>query len=73
MKPPLKSRSAITGRYATAKAAKEKPKTHVVSDDYPARMLRKLVELLERELLIVIESEEGEKLIANIKRRMGWK
>ena len=71
MKPPLKTKSALTGKYVKAKGAK--PETTYKSDDYPARMLRKLVELLERELLIVIESEEGEKLIANIKRRMKWK
>lgn len=76
MKPPkLKSRSAATGRYATAKAAKAKPETHYVSDDYPARMLRKLVHLIEREELYDnhLVSDMTRKLIANIKRRMGWR
>lgn len=66
-----KSRSAITGRYATAKAAKAKPETHVVSDDYPARMLRKLVRVLETRSP-EFSWTDTDKLIANIKRRMGW-
>lgn len=63
----MKSRSAVTGRYATAKAAKAKPKTHYVSDDYPARMLRKLVRLVDAGAYW-----EADELIVNIKRKMGW-
>ena len=68
--PKLKSRSAVTGKYATAKAAKAKPETHYVSDDYPARMLRKLVRMVEA---LPVFNDDIDKLIANIKRRMGWK
>ena len=72
--PKLKSRSAVTGKYATAKAAKAKPETHYKSDDYPARMLRRLVRMVEE------DAKEDQrpledwtwKLIFNIKRRMGW-
>lgn len=74
-----KSKSSITGRYATAKAAKAKPKTHYVSDDYPARVLRKLVRMWEGGSYVTIKSDPKygsqhiDKLIASIKRRMGWR
>ena len=65
----MKSRSAVTGKYTTAKSAKATPREHYVSDDYPARMLRKLMKILARDGFITMEIET---LIANIKRRMGW-
>ena len=72
--PNLKTKSAVTGRYTTAKAAKAKPKETYVSDDYPARMLRKLVRQLEKdEILDLYLAADVAKLIANIKRRMGWR
>ena len=73
----MKTKSAVTGKYVTAKAAKAKPKTHYVSDDYPARMLRKLVRMMESGSVVLVsgtpEREAIPKLIANIKLRMGWK
>ena len=72
----MKTKSAVTGKYATAKAAKAKPETHYVSDDYPARQLRKLVRLIESGDLYEhhsLTTKATIKLIANIKRRMGWK
>lgn len=73
--PKLKSRSAITGEYVTAKAAKAKPATTVKSDDYPARQLRKLVRLWDTSNVVMNGTafNNMDKLIANIKKRMGWK
>ena len=65
----MKTKSAVTGRYATAKAAKAKPKTHYVSDDYPARMLRKLVRMLDTGQ----DWDDITNLVNNIKKRMRWK
>lgn len=72
MKPPkLKNKSAVTGKYVPAKTAKASPATTFTSDDYPARMLRKMVRLWESD--DVDDILEIDKLIANIKRRMKWK
>ena len=68
MSHPMKTKSAVTGQYTTAKAAKAKPKETYVSDDYPARMLRKLIKALEQDLVPM----HIKPLIANIKKRMGW-
>ena len=66
----MKSRSAVTGKYTTAKSAKAKPRETYVSDDYPARMLRKLIKLIAND---VVFDSDADILIANIKRRMGWR
>lgn len=73
-KPKLKSKSAETGRYISAKAAKAKPATTFASDDYPARALRKLVRLVEPEFVFdeALRRIHIHKLIASIKKRMGW-
>lgn len=74
----MKSKSAVTGKYVTAKSAKAKPKEHYISDDYPARMLRKLVRMVEEiNVYHPILNPGGttpavSKFIANIKKRMGW-
>lgn len=70
--PKLKSKSAETGRYISAKAAKAKPATTFASDDYPARALRKLIRLVEYKYNEWTDDEEVSKLIASIKKRMGW-
>ena len=65
--PKLKVKSAVTGQYTKAKGA-DPAKTYK-SDDYPARQLRKLVRMLDTG-----QDWDGiTKLIANIKRRMGWR
>ena len=64
----MKTKSAVTGKYTTAKAAKAKPKETYVSDDYPARQLRKLIKALEQDLVPM----HIKPLIANIKKRMKW-
>ena len=72
----MKSKSAITGKFVTAKTAKDKPSETYQSDDYPARMLRKLVRMIEYENRTagywMLPLDMG-KLIANIKMRMNWK
>ena len=67
-----KTKSSVTGKYVTAKAAKAKPKETYVSDDYPARQLRKLIRMLEGNTAVV-SPKDFFGLIANIKRRTGWK
>ena len=67
--PKLKTKSAVTGKYTKAKGAD--PKTTYQSDDYPARQLRKLIRLLENNHVSWVD--EIAPLIANIKKRMGWK
>lgn len=65
----MKTKSATT-----AKAAKANPRMTLKSDDYPARMLRRLITLWERwdnndnDVAVA----DFDKLIANIKKRMGW-
>lgn len=61
---------AKTGRFIKAKEAAASPATTFKVNDYPARMLRKLIRLWESETW---SDREWDKLIANIKRRMGWK
>ncbi|MBA3752928.1 MAG: hypothetical protein H0X01_02020 [Nitrospira sp.] len=72
----MKTKSAITGKYVSAKAAKAKPATTFKSDDYPARMLRKLIMLLELGTILFVsgspEFDELQAHIANIKKKMGW-
>ena len=65
----MKLKSAVTGKYTKAKGA-DPAKTYK-SDDYPARMLRKLVRKLDVDHRACYD-EELEKLIANIKRKMKW-
>ncbi len=68
-----KSKSAVTGKYVSAKAAKAKPETTFKSDDYPARQLRKLIRMLEKEeILDLWLASDSARLVANIKKRMGW-
>ena len=69
----MKSKSAVTGKYTKASGAD--PKTTFKSDDYPARMLRKLVRMHDGNGLYFMDRlpVDALKLIANIKRRMNWK
>ena len=72
-KPKLKTRSAVTGLYTKAKGAD--PARTYQSDDYPARMLRKLIRQLEGAETFCsypILPAASTKLIANIKKRMKW-
>ena len=73
----MKTKSADTGKFVSRKAAKDNPKTTYVSDDYPARMLRKLVRMVDSRAVAFMGTVEDEvngfKLIATIKLRMGWK
>ena len=71
MKPPkLKLKSAVTGQYTKAKGA-DPAKTYQ-SDDYPARMLRKLVRLVDKPQTDGEFIEAVFDIAANIKKRMGW-
>lgn len=68
----LKLKSADTGRYTKAKGAD--PKTTYKSDDYPTKMLRKMVKLIDNKNIETIEAaKQLFSLSAQIKKRMGWK
>lgn len=72
----MKSKSAVSGKYVSAKTAKAKPATTFKSDDYPARMLRKIVRMFDNEDVFfgaAAGDDLGITLIANIKKRMNWK
>ena len=71
--PKLKLKSAVTGKYTKATGA-DPAKTYK-SDDYPARQLRKLVRMMEKDGVIgsCTLSFDTECLITAIRKRMGWK
>ena len=62
-----KTKSADTGLYTTSIGAD--PKTTYNPDEYPTRMLRKLVRLIDKDYY----PDDVEDLILRIKKHMGWK
>ncbi len=68
----MKSKSAITGKFVTAKAAKASPDTTVAVSDYPTRQLRRLINLWEELGYAGEWTKDINKLIANTNKKMGW-